>query len=106
MIFNVLKENGFENVFVSDKHMSHIEFQNHKHETSSSISWTVDRQFRMILGLLLVIFLFGYNFASPYFMIIPIILATGLVVTSIINKCYMKIGISMLPWNNNQEYKD
>jgi rhodanese-related sulfurtransferase len=106
MVYNLLKEKGLENIFVSDKHMAHVELHKKEHQALSTISWTVDRQFRMTLGVLLVIFLLGFHFVSPYFIIIPVILATGLVVTSIINKCYMKIGIAMLPWNTNQEYKD
>ena len=107
MILQVIKESGFNNVFVADKHMGDIEFDNKKaRPTTSTVSWTVDRQFRMTLGMLLVIFLIGYNYFSHYFMLIPIILATGLVFTSIINKCYMRIGISKLPWNRNQECKD
>lgn len=107
MVLQKIKDSGFDHVFVTDKHMGNIQFSNKKENaTVSSVSWTVDRQFRMTLGMLMLIFLLGYHYLSHYFIIIPIVLATGLIITSIINKCYMRIGISMLPWNRNQDCID
>lgn len=64
--------------------------------------WSVDRQFRFVLGILLAIFLAGYPF-SPMFAIIPVVLSLGLTVTAIIDKCYLRIGIVRLPWNSREE---
>jgi rhodanese-related sulfurtransferase len=61
--------------------------------------WTVDRQFRMTLGLLLLTFLLGYFLWSPLFLIIPTILCAGLIYTALIDRSYLRQGIAMLPWN-------
>ena len=58
----------------------------------------------MTIGVLLTIFLLGYFLGEAKWVVfIPIILATGLVVTSIIDRCYMRMGIAMLPWNKNKK---
>jgi len=73
------------------------------HDPKNSVGgWTIDRQFRMTLGILLAIAILGNQFLSVYFLVIPIILATGLIVTSILNKCYMRMGIAALPWNKGR----
>lgn len=64
--------------------------------------WTVDRQFRMTLGILLAVFIGGNFLLSSYFIIIPVILATGLIATSLLNKCYMRMAIAALPWNKGK----
>ncbi|MBV6652996.1 MAG: rhodanese-like domain-containing protein [Mameliella sp.] len=91
-----LGETGMLNVFVLDRHMEHIETQ------STSEIWSVDRQFRFLLGLLIALYLMGYHLMSDAFSIIPVILCLGLVITSIIDKCYLRIGIAMMPWNRAQ----
>lgn len=67
--------------------------------------WSIDRQFRMTLGLLLLTFLLGYTFVSSWFIIIPLILCAGLIVTSIIDRCYLRMGIAMLPWNRKRAHE-
>lgn len=73
--------------------------------TAAPYGWSIDRQFRMTLGLLLLIFLLGYALWSVWFIIIPIILCTGLIITSIIDRCYLRIGIAMLPWNRKRPHE-
>ncbi|HKK76629.1 MAG TPA: hypothetical protein VJ953_16250 [Saprospiraceae bacterium] len=51
----------------------------------------------------MAIFLIGYNVGIPNFIVIPIILATGLIITAIIDKCYLRIGMAMLPWNTRKK---
>ncbi|MFD1551736.1 hypothetical protein DNU06_02450 [Putridiphycobacter roseus] len=91
-----LTENDFKQVILLDKHMDNV---SHKIKNNS---WSVDRQFRMLLGLLLAIFLIGFYFGISFLIFIPIILSTGLIITSIIDKCYMRMGIAMLPWNKHK----
>lgn len=91
----LFKEGGITAHFVK-QNMEHFE------DKPQNSGWTVDRQFRMTLGILIAISLVGFNWFSPFFLIIPLILATGLIVTSILNKCYMRMGIAALPWNKNR----
>lgn len=92
-----LHELGITQVFVLDRHMEGLTVETPK------ATWSVDRQFRFLLGVLLAVFLIGYHWVSVYFMAIPIILGTGLTVTAIIDKCYLRIGIARLPWNQDLE---
>jgi len=64
---------------------------------------TIDRQFRMTLVVFLAIFLILALLGLKYSIIIPIILSTGLITTALINKCYMRIGIALLPWNKGKK---
>lgn len=91
----LLKEGGITANFVADN-MEHFETRQKNND------WTIDRQFRMVLGILIAISLVGFNWFSPFFLLIPLILATGLILTSILNKCYMRMGIAILPWNKNR----
>lgn len=91
-----LETDGFVSVFVVEQHMESIP------RIYTSKGWTVDRQFRMTLGVLLAIFLVMYFLEIPYSFIIPLILCSGLIITSIIDRCYMRMGIAMLPWNKGK----
>ena len=92
-----LLADGFEKVYVLEQQMQDIP------KISRSNSWSVDRQFRMTLGLLLAIFLVLHYFQISAGLVIPVILSTGLIITSIIDRCYMRMGIAMLPWNKNKQ---
>lgn len=92
-----LSENNISDVHLLGRHMESL---NEKKETKG---WSVDRQFRMILGLLLATFLGGFFAGIEGFVVIPMILATGLIVTSIIDRCYMRMGIALLPWNRGKK---
>jgi hypothetical protein len=52
-----------------------------------------------VLGLFLALYLVGYHWMSALFAVIPVIPCLGLIITAIIDKCYLRIGIAMLPWN-------
>jgi rhodanese-related sulfurtransferase len=91
---NLIKEK-FEQVYVLDWHMETIAGE------SNANRWSVDRQFRMFLGIMIAIFLVGVQFLSTYFYIIPVIICCGLILTSIIDKCYLRIGIAKMPWNQS-----
>jgi len=91
-----LEADGLTQVFILEQHMESIP------RIYTTKGWTVDRQFRMTLGVLLAIFLILYFLEIPYAFIIPLILCIGLVFTSIIDRCYMRMGIAMLPWNRGK----
>ena len=61
--------------------------------------WSVDRQFRFLLGIFMALYLIGYHWISALFSLIPAILCLGLIITAIIDKCYLRVGIAMMPWN-------
>lgn len=91
-----LGEAGLKNVYVLERHMEEITV-----EVTSEV-WSVDRQFRFLLGLLMALYLIGYHWMSTLFSVIPVILCLGLIITAIIDKCYLRVGIAMLPWNREQ----
>ena len=91
-----LSQNGHQNVYVLDRHIEDFNLSTAKGR------WSVDRQFRMLLGILIALYLIGYHFSSALFTAIPVILCSGLIITAIIDKCYLRMGIAMLPWNADQ----
>lgn len=91
-----LRETGMEEVYVLDKHMEQIQIE------PSGEGWSIDRQFRFVLGLFLAIYLIGAQWLSAWFSIIPLILCLGLTITAIIDKCYLRVGIAMMPWNKER----
>lgn len=91
-----LNDDGFSAVAVLETQMQDIKPQ------TTNKGWSVDRQFRFTLGILLFIFLSLYFSGIQQGIVIPIILATGLTITAIIDRCYMRMGIAMLPWNRNK----
>ncbi len=67
--------------------------------------WSVDRQFRLTLGLLLAVFLVGYSYGYEAFILLPTVLCTGLIFTALIDRCYLRMGIARLPWNRQRDRK-
>lgn len=88
---------GFSKVKILEDHMESIQ------QPVQIKGWSIDRQFRITLGLLLAIFLILYSFGIYNALVIPIILCVGLIFTSIIDRCYMRMGIARLPWNKNRQ---
>ena len=92
----LLEKKGFNNVMLMDKQIVNL---NERTESKSKI-WTVDRQFRLALGLLIGFFLVGnYLFNSPYTVIILLIVFSGLTYSALSDSCYLKSLITILPWN-------
>lgn len=100
-VFEKLESQDISNVFLMQYGYEQLEKAKQPEKLASG--WTIDRQFRMTLGVLMVIFLIGFKTVGNSFLIIPIILATGLVFTSIIDRCYMRMGIALLPWNREKK---
>ena len=99
-VLDFLTENGFEKVELVEEHIERIDKSTF---ISKNKLWSVDRQFRFALGILLITFLLGFHFLSENFIIIPIILATGLTVTAIIDQCYFRMLIAKMPWNKGNQ---
>ena len=97
-VYTKLKAAGFDNVHIMNRHIEEI----HPERLVKSGGWTVDRQFRMTLGVFLALFLIGHFSGLNWAVAIPIILSTGLIVTSIIDRCYMRMAIASLPWNKGK----
>ncbi len=93
-IFSVLKKNGFEQVSLLENQMVHLQEQQKRKNT-----WTVDRQFRLTLSLLLGLFFIGVRFEIPSIWIVPTIIFLGLFYSAITDNCYLKKFIASLPWN-------
>lgn len=91
-----LKQDGFSNLYILQQQMESIP------RIDTTKGWTVDRQFRMTIGVLLGIYLILYFLNIPLAFIIPLILCSGLIITSLIDRCYMRIGIAKLPWNRGK----
>ena len=91
-----LNEAGMSEIYVLDRHMEQVATE------SNSEVWSVDRQFRFLLGVFIALYLIGRYWMSDLFVAIPVILGLGLIITAIIDKCYLRIGIAMLPWNREE----
>lgn len=96
-IAHKLYEAGMTEVFMLESHMENIDIQR------ITKIWSVDRQFRFLLGIFIAMYLIGYHWMSDLFTIIPIVLCRGLIITAIIDKCYLRVGIALLPWNKMQK---
>lgn len=95
-----LLEDGFKNIYLLKNQMQDVP------NISNVEGWSIDRQFRFLLGILLALYTLTYFLDLSYGIAIPIILSAGLTVTAIINRCYLRIGIGMLPWNSGKKIPD
>lgn len=94
-----LELKGFTNITLMQQQMVHIT-EGHK---AGSLKWTVDRQFRLALGLLLGIFLIGnYIFNSPISLVVLIVVFLGLIYSAVTDNCYLRLFIASLPWNSEK----
>ena len=93
---------GFNNIQLAVKHLNSIDpkhFHTSKGGKAVKARWSVDRQFRMTLGIFLLVFLLLTRNNVSWAYMIPMTLAVGLISTSIIDRCYLRLGIGLLPWN-------
>ena len=97
-IAHQLRTDGFS-VYVLEEHMAHLQ---DKGIQPAPKGWTIDRQFRFTLGMLLALFLLGYHGVSHYFLIIPVILCMGLTITALLDRCYLRLLIAKMPWNRGK----
>ncbi len=91
-----LENAGFSNVSIMQNQMVHLI----EGKRSERTGWTIDRQFRLALGLLIGLFLLGnYILNSPFSIALLIIVFSGLLYSALSDNCYLKELISILPWN-------
>ena len=95
-----LREQGVDNVFLLERQMESL--SDAQFFVARSGGWSIDRQFRMTLGVLLLLFLLGHFLGFAWTIVIPVILGVGLTITALIDRCYLRIGIAMLPWNRSR----
>lgn len=95
-IGETLSKEGFEKVNLLETQMQEI------NNSNKVKGWSIDRQFRITLGVLLLVYLLLIQFVN-YIILIPIILSSGLIITAIIDRCYLRMGIAMLPWNKGKQ---
>ncbi len=97
-----LFEVGFTNVSVMEHQMANILEGPKKKESI----WTVDRQFRLVLSILIGISLIGtYLLSSPAYLSILFIIVAGLLYSAITDNCYLKALIGAMPWNKETSEK-
>ncbi len=100
---NLFTKGGFNQVHVFPEGMDYLSLHSKTRLEYPRIQhlWSIDRQFRFALGILIAVGLFGKVFVSEWFLIIPTIICAGLIFTSLINRCYFRSFIALLPWNQN-----
>ena len=96
-----LRDQGVDNVFLLEQQMESLS-DDQFFAVPSGGGWSIDRQFRMTLGVLLLLFLLGHFLGFAWTIVIPVILGAGLTITALIDRCYLRIGIAMLPWNRSR----
>mgnify|MGYP000052712342 FL=1 len=95
-----LDAEGFQHVTLLQNQMVNI----NEDSDGSSSTWTVDRQFRLTLGLLIGVYLFGnYIVNTPFTLIVLLIVFSGLLYSAITDNCYLKEFIVWLPWNRKKK---
>lgn len=97
-----LESAGFSNVYVNDIQMQAYSEQINQNPGIEG-SWTVDRQFRLTLGVMLLISLSGMLTGMTFLLAIALIIAMGLTITAIIDRCYFKMLIARFPWNRKEK---
>ncbi len=99
---SLLEQEGFDHVTLMQHQMVHIQ----EGSSMESSGWTVDRQFRLALGLLIGIFLAGYFiFNSPLSLVVLLVVFSGLIYSAVTDNCYLRMFIATLPWNTDRTSK-
>ena len=65
--------------------------------------WTIERQVRLLTGLLIILGIVLSVLNSPFWIYFSAIVALGMVVSAIGNTCALGKLISFLPWNRDRE---
>ncbi|MCT4624883.1 MAG: rhodanese-like domain-containing protein [Schleiferiaceae bacterium] len=95
----MLAEHGYQNVSLLQHQLNQL---NEEPKRTEAI-WTIDRQFRMALALLIGLFMLGFfAFNSLVALGILIVVFSGLVYSAITDNCYLKMLIALMPWNKNK----
>ena len=97
-VMKKLKDTNFQQVSVMEKNMEQL-----RTNYAPVNGWSVDRQFRLVLALLLGAFLLGYALDLTAFLVLPVVVCSGLLFSALTDNCYLKEGIALLPWNQRFE---
>ncbi|MBR9921042.1 MAG: rhodanese-like domain-containing protein [Bacteroidetes bacterium] len=97
-VMKKLKASGFENVSILHQQMEELRLY-----SSTGSTWSIDRQFRLALAILVGTFLLGYKLDLMSSFIILFIVFSGLVFSVLTDKCYLKEFIAILPWNRMEK---
>lgn len=99
-----LESVGFNNLIVAQIGIEDLKERYNNLLTTAPMKnlWSIDRQFRFALGLLIALGLLGTFFISDSFLVIPSIICLGLMFTALIDRCYFRLLIAALPWNKKQ----
>lgn len=92
----LLNSNGFEFVILLDRHIERIL------ENKEATGWSIDRQFRFILGLMIGLSLLAYFTGVVALLYFTCFISIMLMYTALIDRCYLRMGIAMLPWNRKK----
>jgi len=71
-------------------------------DVKKETGWTVDRQFRMLLGILIGVSMIGYFLGLTSMLVISIIVSAGLIFTALIDRCYLRMLVASMPWNKEK----
>ena len=97
---SMLIQEGYSNVTLMQNQMAHLT----EGKGTMNHGWTVDRQFRLTLGIFIgLFFISSYIIESIYADGILWILFTGLIYSAISDNCYLKTFLASLPWNKQIE---
>ena len=103
-VANKLDLLGYADVQVAKQQMSDMINNSslvRKAPQADTQSWTVDRQFRLVLGMALAVYLLLAFAGITWGIFIPVIIASGLLFSSIIDRCYLRSVLARLPWNRS-----
>lgn len=95
---HLLELAGHYHVSLLKNQMVHLEEGPKEHQQI----WSVDRQFRMAIGILIGLYVWGnYMLNSPYALAILLTVFSGLIYSATTDNCYLKALIAVFPWNRN-----
>ncbi len=87
---------GFKSVSLLEIHMDHLSTATETVDTR----WTVDRQFRLVMGVFIGVGILMNLFVNVEVSIVLLsVLFCGLTYSSITDTCYLKQLIAAMPWN-------
>lgn len=73
--------------------------------SSSCTRWSLERQVRLIAGLMIFAGSLLTLFASPSWVYLPLFVGAGLTFAGLTNKCGMASMLALLPWNQPAKVK-
>ncbi len=100
-----LESLGFDNVTNVSGGMLAWKKQSLPYEADESPPWEMDRQVRLVAGLLILLGFILAAIFSQYFLVISVFVACGLVFSALTNTCTMALILARMPWNQRGSEK-